>query len=287
MATGIIGFDRWTDLFSYGAGTGTWSADYAPANLGIMPLALVARSASAAEADTSFVATTASPLPVGMLGFVRHNSSLTAQYQIRCYADDAGTVLAYDSGRKDFWPVAYPYGSVAFEDPHFWDGLHTERDIEGYTPTAIEILPYAVLTRRIEVDVFDSTNADGYWQCGLFEIAQGWPLTWSFKFGATYGFRFRTRSREGLGGVKWFDRLAKPRTFTGEIPVPRQTEALPKALEFLRRHDLDTPFLWVPHPDDTTNLLRTAGLFVNVEPGALSYATPGEDTFPVKFEEVL
>ena len=122
---------------------------------------------------------------------------------------------------------------------------------------------------------------------GLFEIAQGWQVSSSFGYGAQYGFRARSQGAEALGGAKWFERRDKPRAFQGEITYLPRDEALARGFEQQRRHDLDLPFLWLPHPAEPLHWLRNAFLARNAELGLQGYAVFGRDRMPLSFEEVL
>ncbi len=81
VESAIIGFPRWTGKTTYSAAGGAWAAAYPVTNLGIMPLARVARSSNAALLSTRLLATIDRERGVRLLGFCRHNMSLDALYR--------------------------------------------------------------------------------------------------------------------------------------------------------------------------------------------------------------
>lgn len=145
----------------------------------------------------------------------------------------------------------------------------------------------AVAKATVNAGAVTAVEPARYFQCGLFEIAEGWELPLNFEYGAQYGYRFRTRERENIGGAKSFERREKPRVLQGSVPYMPRADALARGLEFFRRQDLDVPFLVIPHPDEPLHWVRNCFLGRNIDPGLMSYAVHDRDSFPFKFEEVL
>lgn len=283
----VLGFPRWTDKATFTSDGGAAAAGYGASNLGALPLAQVWRSADATAANTKFLAVLDQRRGVRLLALVGHNCSLAATIRIRLYSDAAATALLYDSGTEAVWPVVYPFGTLEWWQDNWWSGKYTAEEIAGYRPTRPFWLDQLYFARAIRVEITDGGNAAGTVECGLFEIAQGTQASVNFSFGAQYGFRFRSQAVEALGGVKYFERRDKPRVFKGEIQYLPRDEAMSAWFELHRQLDLDTPFLWMPNPTSTVNLLRECFLARTVDPGLLAYASPGRDRIPISLEEVL
>jgi len=284
----VIGFPRWTEKAVFQADGGSYAAGYPVTNLGGLPLSKVARSASAAVTDTRFLAVLDKLRPVRLVAMVNHNASLDGRFRLRLYGDRfAAAPAIYDSGQLPFWPSVYPPSSVEWEDDQWWSGQYSTEEIAGYRATRPLLLDRIHLAHAIRLEVMDPTNPDGFFQCGLFEIAQGWRIGVNFAVSAEHGFRARSQSLEALGGVKYFDRREKPRLFTGSIDYLPRDEALARAFEHQRQTDLDQPFLWLPDPDATVHLLRQCWLARNASLGMMRYASVDRDGVPLIFEEVL
>lgn len=284
----VIGFPRWTDEAVFSDGGGAYAPSYPVSNLGRLPLSKVARSASAAEADTRFLAVLGKPRPVRLIGLINHNGSLDGHFRLRLYGNATGTGTAlYDTGPLRFWPPLYPPGSLEWEDDQFWSGQYSSEEIASYRATRPVLLDRLILAQSIRLEVSDPTNPDGFFQCGLFEIAHGWQVGVNFAIGAEHGFRARSQMLEALGGVKYFDRRDKPRLFNGSIDYLPRDEALSRAFELHRQTDLDQPFLWLPDPESTEHLLRQCWLARNAQLGLMSYVAFDRDAVRLNFEEVL
>ncbi len=285
---GVIGFPRWTSFATFSS-SGSFNASYPVTNLGVLPLSRVARTSTAATANTTFTAIMDKPRPIQLIALINHNATLDATYRVRLWADVAKTQLLYDSGTGNkFWPQVYDSDLLEWESDQWWSGQYSTEEIAGYRATLPIILPQVYSAYAIQVDVVDTANPDGYFQIGFMEIAQVWQVGVNFQPGAQYGFRARTQTIEALGGVKYFDRRDKPRQFIGSIDFLDRDEAKAKAFEHQRQLDLDLPFLWIPDPSETLNLLRDCIFARNIDLGLLAYAQPTDsDSVPFKFEEVL
>lgn len=281
----ILGFPRWTDKLTFTGGS--WESDFPVANLNVFPLAKVSRSADATTVSTQFVATLDKIRSIRLVGVVRHNISLVGQMRIRVYEDTGLTMLLKDTGWFDVWPSVYPQGDLDWEDSSFWDRKYSADEIADVTWTRVVWLGKPYLGRAIKVEVDDTANVDGYVEIGICEVAQGWLAGVNFGYGAQYGFNLRTEVTEAKGGVKYFERRDKPRRFRGLIETLDRDEALARPYEALRQHDIDTPFLWFPFPDEDIHFIRTTYLARWLDPGFFRVVHPGRDAVPFNFEEVL
>jgi hypothetical protein len=288
MQNAVIGFPRWTDRAVFSAGGGAFQAGYPVGNLAELPLSRAARTATAAPADARFQAILDKPRAMRLLALVNHNGSLDGQFRIRLYADQTlAEPAVFDSGWLAFWPPVYPSQTLEWEDDQWWSGQYSTEEIAGYRATRPIWLDRLYLAQGLRVEIRDPGNPDGFFQCGLFEIAQGWRVGVNFQIGAEHGFRARSQALEALGGVRYFDRREKPRVFSGSIDYLPRDEALARAFEHQRQSDLDRPFLWLPDPDATIHLLRQCWLARNAELGLMRYASFDRDSATLKFEEVL
>lgn len=285
LATAVIGFPRWTHLATWSGGG--WLAAYPSSNLGSLPLARVARSTSAATANTQVIVTLDKARPVRMLALVRHNISLSGRLRLRFYSDAARTVLVHDTGWTDVWPIVYPYGTVEWEDDRWWSGRYTPEEIEGYPWLCPVWLPQPYVARAVHVEIDDTANSAGYVEVGMVEIALGWQWSINFGHGAQHGYRFRSRAVEALGGGKVFDARPKPRIWRGEVDQMPADEAMAQAAEMLRRLDLYTPVLWLPEPGNPIHWPRTAFLARLTDPGLMAYVIGDARRVPIALEEVL
>jgi len=224
---------------------------------------------------------------VRCLAFVRHNLSVGAKYRVRIWSDLAQSLLVYDSGWAPVWPVMFSESDVEWESDNWYSLTYAPEELAGTAWATPIWLGQLYSARKITVELDDQTNLDGAIDLGLFEISEGWQVSLNPDYGAQEGFRHRSQEIEALGGVKYFERRAKPRVWRGQISYLPRDEALARGFEHLRQADTVEPFLWFPHPDETTHYIRTVFLARNVNPGLMAYASPGASTLPLAFEEVL
>lgn len=281
----VVGFPRWTPKFTFSGGS--FQAAYPVTNLGVLPLANVARTTNLLAASTQFLATADKPRRIGLLALVRHSLSITAQWRVRIYSDTAATALLYDSGFIDVWPVVYPYAQLEWEDDTYWTGKYTADDLAGYAWTRPLYLNAQYIAGAIRIEITDAANTNGFIDIGAVEIAGGFVAATNFSRSSQFGFRFRTASQEALGGTKYFDRRDKVRVMRGSIDADARDEAMARWFELLRQFDLDIPWFWFPHPDETVHWLRTAYLVRCLDPGLFGYVAGNQNSVPFSVEEVL
>ncbi|MBS7789281.1 hypothetical protein KTR66_04710 [Roseococcus sp. SDR] len=281
----VFGWPRWTDGVAWSGGA--WQADYPVANLGTLPLARVARSASLAPADTQIVGTLAKDRQIRLFALVRHNLTVTARYRLRLYADAARTVVLYDTGWVDVWPILYPWPTVEWEDDRWWTGTYTAEELEGYIWTRPIWLPEQVLARAFLLELDDPSNTAGFVELGLLEVARGWQPSLNVSYGYSTGRRTRSLMVEALGGSKYFDRRDAPRMVKADIQNLPRAEAMTGPVEMVRQLGVDTPVLWFPFPDRVQDWVRDCFLGRLVDPAPLTIPHYNRMSFPVQIEEIL
>ena len=283
----VIGFPRWTAESTFAAGGGSWNASYPVTNLSGLPLQRVARSTNALAASTKFRVTLPEVLPVRLLAFVNHNATLDATYRIRVYRDLAASDLAYDSGAsQEFFPPVYNTDNLEWEDPRWWNGRYTTRELAGYRPIRPVWLPQTYAAGSIQVDVVDTGNPAGFFQCGLFEVSQGSQVEINFRYSAEFGFSDRAQMVEAEGGARYFNERGNPRIFNGSINYLDIDDVKTLFFEQLRQCGASTPFLWLPNPNDELHLLRDCFLARNAALNPLSHAFFQRGSVPLNFIEV-
>jgi hypothetical protein len=196
--------------------------------------------------------------------------------------------VLYDSDWIDFWPAVYGDDILEWEDDNWWTAKYLEEEIVGYKPTRPFFFNQAYFAKTITVEIDDSSSSSSFVDIGMIELSRGWQFAVNFSQGAQFGFRFRTREVESESGIKEFERRDKPRRFVGKIDYASRDETMENAFEDFRQNDIDTVFLWFPHPNNPKHWLRDTILARNVDPGLFEYtALLDEFSIPISLEEVL
>ena len=305
----LVGFERWNEFLTVDPAVGSFLPAYPSTELLREPLGHVARTPNLAPASTRFRLRAPEAFLVGLFGFVDHNSGLEDSFRLTLWADDACTIMRHQTGIEPFHPVNFEFGVLRFEDERFWTGRYRYRDLARKIMTRPVWLGRSYLCRAIDVEVFalnnptkdaaktqrfyppsmayDPSLPDGYWQCGLFDVSEGFQLTVNFARGSSEGFRSRTEAIEAEGGTKDFERRDKPLVFRGQVKAMPRAEYYARFHEFTERHDVDRPFLWVPYPNEPVYWPKNVFLARQTGLELASAVTPLRHAVPLNLEQVL
>lgn len=283
----IIQFPRHSSLVTFSGGSA--ASGYPVTNLGTDDLAQVYRTADLLAASTTFIGTLSAAVPANFFGLVDHNiSTFSATYRLRCWSDAARTVLTYDTGTAEVWPVVYPRGTLPYGDPHFITGRYVQTDLaNGIWTLGVVLTGVPPICRAFQLDITDPSNPAGYVQAGRCEIGLQWQVFYAPDNGMQFGAPARTLMQQAKGGVKRFERLAKAQIYRGQISHLPRDETMSIAFEQQRQMDIDTPFLVWMFPAETVQKARTLLYVRHAELGLFTYNAYGYNTTPVAFEQVL
>jgi hypothetical protein len=290
----LIGWPRCTDNVQWLGGV--WRPEYPVTNSRSalylettrdLSLGYVARSADLAPTSTRLVGMLPRLTRIGLIVAVAHNWSVSAQWRVRVFADEAGALLVWEKPRGDVWGIAYPPGTLEWEDENFWTGAFSSTELAGLSWNAPLLIDPAVMGRRIEIDIWDELNPSGFVQHGLIEVAKAMRLPLNFSYGADSGFRSRSLQIEAESGAIFPERRAKPRIFQGSIDLAPEAWASTDFFEFQRWADTTEPFWWWMRPDDVLETHRSAALMRNATLGLQKLVHYRRRTLPLNFLEVL
>ena len=146
-------------------------------------LAYKARSINTVPGDCAFMINLKTPRSIAAVVIPRHNLSQAATYTVSVYKDATLSQLA-GTVTNNISPVSYPYGTVDFEDPHFWYGQYTNEEWSSHLVPLMALFVPSVIGQYVVVQVSDPTNATGYIELSRLVIAPGFQPPYNFNFGA-------------------------------------------------------------------------------------------------------
>lgn len=159
----------------------------------------------------------------------------------------AGAGLAADSGWYEVWPTGViPTDLLEWEDDNFWLGTISAQARAGFQSPFIWKLPYLALARYWRVEIFDSTNSDGYVQIGRLFLARGWTPSVNYSYGAGLGYQDPTPVDTSLSGAEYFDVRTRFRVMNFSLEYITDTEAYNYALELQRLSGTSGEVLVIP-----------------------------------------
>lgn len=222
----------------------------------------------------------------GNASYTGNGASGIAVWEVR---SAGGNGLATDSGWRDVWPSGVvPTELLEWEDDNFWLGTISQQARAGFQSPFIWRLPLVALARYWRVEIFDSSNTDGYVQIGRVFLARGWTPSVNFNYGAGLGYQDPTPVLTSLSGAEYFDVRSKYRVMTFQLDYISDSEAYSYALELQRLAGISGEVLVMPDggTDAGTQPLRS---FVGRirQPGPVVQTKPSVYSVSFEVKELL
>jgi len=240
---------------------GSWESDLPLANMQHRRLSKVARSTSAASANTKFDVDLGAAYYIYGVALIGHNISLSGT--VRIYADDNSGFSSpdYNPGAEAAIPDIYPSNMPQWEVPASRDGSLQQAEYDaGYVPDYIHICSSPQTERYWRIEIVDTGNADGYIEIGRLVIFSGYQPTINFKEGAQLGWHTTSTRTESDGGAIHHDERPRRRIFNFTIPEIEDDEAMVHLFELNRACGTHQQFFFVYDDDDTVHMHRRSFL---------------------------
>lgn len=266
---------------------GAWAPTLPLSNAQDPLIGVRCRSADLLPASTQIVIDLQRLRPARALALIDHNLSLTARYRLTASAaaDFSAPVLAM--GWQPVWDIVFPYGTVAWEDEHFWTGRPVEEDLAGYRLDLVAPLDAVALARYWRIEIEDPDNAAGFVEFGRIFIGDGWQPARNMSYGSSIAYQPRTDVAEALSGAETFDVRAPRRIQRCQLDWLGGEEAMAKAVEMQRRVGIHAEVLYIHDAADRVNMHRRSFL------GRLRQLSPIEHPYydthrlAVEIQEIL
>jgi len=286
MANMILGFPNLIDDATLSGGS--WEASLPLANIKDRRLSKVARSTNDNTSSTKFDIDLTRDRAIKLICLVKNNFSRDVTYRVYGSAVSNFATTVYDSGELAAWEAIYESLDLEWEDDAFWDGKPTIEYLENLAETSslnlIHILDNATLARYWRVEIYDTTNSDGYVQIGRVFISTQWQVTNNILYGASLGYETNTSVDESLDGTEYFDVRTAYRNFKFELESYNYNEGHAKLLDISRQVGIDKEVFIVADTDDTENMLRRSflGRLKSLNPIQYPYFNSNKAGFEVK-----
>lgn len=287
----VIGRDPWTQLATFSADT--HASGYDAPNLATYDLNQVYRS----TATTCVISATFSkPVPVGMIGIIRHNLTQGASFRLQLYSDAAYVTQKYDSdadaalvGSGDVWPITYDPTALDFEDDN---GFTCQPRTEELTGQSWDRIVWwndvRYLIQSLKLTLTNTHNPAGYLQVGHLAIARGQQFSRGIAAGASSGYAPNSIVTQADGGREYGQLKMKPVVIQTSFPsLPRPEAELIKQIKRARDIVPEQAILWHQYPQDVTLWAGNSGLFRFAELSLHQIATPARDSVPISLRQVM
>lgn len=289
MANCIIAFPNYVDAtyYSVAFSGGSWQAAMPLTNLRDRLLVKVARSTNDDLASTIVIVDLGAPRDVRVIAIPSHNMSRDALIRVRGASDSGFSNVLLDTGWQDVWRVIYPFGSLPFGHPSFWDGKITEEDRQGYPMPFVYVASSTVNARYWKFEINDTSNADGYVELSRLFLAPGWQPDVNMAYGNQLGWETETLVEGSLGGARFYDGRNSRRVWKFSINNLTVDDALSWPFEIQRKQGIDGQVFFVFDPEDTTHLHRRAFLATIRQLSPLEFPYHNRNNAAFELEEVI
>lgn len=187
---------------------------------------------------------------INVLSLMAHNISQNGLIRIRLSSVSNFSVLDYDSGQVSAWPSIGGYGTLPWGVWN-WGDLLGVSEATYYTIFSYFVLPTAIVSRYIRIDINDTSNPAGYIQAGRFWAGPSWQPSQNIQFGWEIGWVDSSQVQYSLGGQAYIDQRAKRRIMKFSLMHLNAAEIYSNAFDFIdRRKGIAGDLLIIPQPDN-------------------------------------
>ncbi len=266
---------------------GAWSPAAPLAAAQDRVIAVRTRSVDTAVASVTIDIDLRRTRPIRAIAVIDHNLTVNARYRVTGAERADFSPPNISTGWLPLWGVIYPYGSVPWEDEHFWTGGAVTEDLAGYRLDLIHLLPTASLAQFWRIEIDDAANPDGYVEFGRLFIGDGWQPIYNMSYGNTVQYTPRTDVAEALSGTETFDVRPARRVQRCALDWLTPAEASGRAFELQRRVGIDGEVLFVHDPADPINRHRRCFLGRLRQLSAIEHPYFNVHRMPVEIQEIL
>jgi hypothetical protein len=265
---------------------GSWqSGSLKLANLQTPYLAEVARSTSAAEADTQFTIDFGAPYIISGICFGPCNVRPDALCRYRAY-DDNG--LVYDSGLLQFPGSTVDSANLEWEDGGFWEGTSREFDDLFKGIYLIHLPPLPLACERITVEIMDAGNPAGFIEIGRLICGKAWSPKYNYGYdGNSLDFEDLTDREEGRSGARFFNPRPNRRSFSFGFDYLPEAQTFQDVYRIATRSGTHRQVVIIPNPGDPDSFAREAFVGTLGTPPSLRRPTFQGVATAFKIEETL
>lgn len=289
MANCILAFPNYVDAtyYSVAFSGGSWEPTLPLTNLRDRLLVNVTRSTDATTNNTKFDIDLGISRDIRVIAIPTHNLTRSATIRFRGASDSGFSNVVVDTGALDAWPVIYPWGTLPFGHPSFWDGKITEEDKQGYNIPFVHIFDTPVNARYWRCEIADSSNPAGYVELSRLFLCSGWQPTLNMSYGAKLRQEPLTEVSISLGKAEFYRNATTRRRVDFSVENLTVDEALTWPLEIQRKLGIDGQLFFVFDPDDTVHLHRRSFLATVAESSPLDYPYHNRNNVGFSLKEVV
>ncbi|MCK9621987.1 MAG: hypothetical protein M0R47_15815 [Methylobacter sp.] len=285
MSNVLIGVNNTIDFATLTA-YGSWLSSLPIDNIKNRVLGVVARSTNATTASTKFRIDLGASYPVRVLALCNHNMSSSATVKVTAYSD-AYTTSVYTSGFVSAWPDSFEASRTGWDNPSSSTRTYVTKEKENLSFNHIQIISPGVSQRYFQVEISDTSNADGYVQIGRVFIGPAWTPQYNFDFGVSVSIEDPTEIKTALSGTEYF--YVKPPFRVAKFTLNNlaDNEAYQSVFEFFRRSGVSQEVVFIYDSADTIHKLRRSFLGRFRNSGFIEYVNAAQYKAEFEIKEII
>lgn len=258
------------------------------ANLQTPYLAEIARSASAAPADTQFDIDLGAPASIGGIAMGACRVTPFARYRIRAFYSDTSGPAFYDTGEVAFPGTRVDPQLLDWQDPGFWEGISQEFDDPRKGSLFLHIPPQPVLARIWRIEIIDPDHPAGRIDIGRLMMGRVWQPAYNYTYdNNSLDFEALTDVEESRSGTRFYNARNLRRVFSFGFDYLPEVETLRDVYRIATRSGIHNQVVVVPDPTDAANFQRDAFIGTLSVPPSLRRSAFRHVSTSYKIEEVL
>lgn len=286
MARGLLLDDNLVDLAVFGGPEGAWTLPLD--NLKSPRLhSLPARCEHGGDENLSrFWLSFERTRTVSAIAVVNHGLQLDGVWEVLAFSDPARETQIYGSGQMAICPPWFSTLEMAWGHPNWWSGRPEPRDIRGYTPNLILVLPEPLPARAWEFRFLDPTAPAAWFDLGYLMMSDALTPEFNFTFGRELSADLRDLIDRTAGGADIAQPMRPARTQTVTFGHLTRREAVRIYDGLVRGRQVD-PVFFVPDPAAALDLHREAFLARRRSPPRIRQIEVDEWSVTCEFEEIV
>jgi len=271
------------------AGGAGWSADLPLANL-VAP-GFLARPARCLAPFTAARTRIDVPLAwaqrVTLVAMLFHTMSRSARYRITVAGADGN--LAAPIYQTDWTPIVARISrsrDLQWGAPNWWTGQPLAADVDLYPRNAWIKLPRPMLTKKIRIELDDTTSNAASLDVGGLWVVSGWSPAFNFERGRDISVDPRSLVDEAPSGREFAEERRGRRRVSVTWAMLSDAEAY-RMLDTTARVGTSKTVIFVPDLDDPASLVREAFPATFSPPPSPKFLYDGLNTASATFREII
>ena len=249
---------------------GSWQATLPVTNVADRRVTRVARSTSAALANTVIDIDCGSTKSMRAFALINHNLQSGATWRIKASLSAIGSIDVLDTGAINVVQMSMYADLLSWSDSGWWEGIG-DGWLRNMNPV-IYVHTGQLSARYVRIEISDTTNPDGYVQVGRAIVAPMLVPTWNDDYGRSRGFIDFNAFDVGEAGAE-FARLGR-KLKTESVSLSWLTEQEARFLRGIsRQRGTDDDVLYVSDVSDAA-AQQEYGFLARIEAGLDSIDQP-------------